>query len=373
MEPGILDYFERQVPIVARQQSRLQSAIASHLGLSSGLRGSGERPDPFLFLLVNSQPLPEREARDQYLAASVGITEYRSRPIGGIVEVPHFGQFHVRNRAQFVKIGLADRRNPTCSDSLAELHRYHLVERQIAVPQFIPPAFRPIFYGDRRVHSASVDGIVSLRKAARHTKIIRAFGWIRQVVRLVVLFRGGRLNSLYHPHAHGAVFIRLEQESDTYHVFEELIHQAGHAFFAILLCAASNFVRDQPKTLETAFDVSDSSRNLLVALHGVVTEALIAEALYRVWRLSSDTERRVVFGRLAFCLSKLGADLNQFIEIKGLLRQRGLRLLAIMANSYTSIVGALGSDLSRADLTDQPYIYDPMIFRDKNGWLENFA
>ena len=124
MEPGILDYFERQVPIVARQQSRLQSAIASHLGLSSGLRGSGERPDPFLFLLVNSQPLPEREARDQYLAASVGITEYRSRPIGGIVEVPHFGQFHVRNRAQFVKIGLADRRNPTCSDSLAELHRY---------------------------------------------------------------------------------------------------------------------------------------------------------------------------------------------------------------------------------------------------------
>jgi hypothetical protein len=248
-----------------------------------------------------------------------------------------------------------------------------LVERQISVPHSIPPAFRPIFYGDRQVRSSSADGIASLRKAARHAKGIQAFEWIRQVVRLVVLFRGGRLNSLYHPHAHGAIFIRIERESDGFHVFEELIHQAGHAFFAILLCADSNLVHSRPEALEAAVDLSDGDRNFLVALHGVITEALTAEALFRVWRLSSDIEKSVIFGRLAFCLSKLGSDLNLLIEFRSLLKRDGLRLLTLMANSYASIVDVLHADLSRADLAGQPYIYDPILFWNKNGWLHDAA
>ena len=368
MTTGLLEHFAQKVPVVGAEQLQLQVAIRKRLSLTQGGKGSGWRPDPFLFHLVHQQPLPSREAWNQWVVDVRSAPRYRAQVEDGLVEIPFLGQFHVTSRTKRVMVDLSDRRRPVCSDRSATLHPYQLVAHHFAVPRFIPSAFRPFFGHRKGVRSASPDGIARLQAALGMARWVGALTWIRQVVRLVVLFRGGALNSFYNPRAHGAVFIRLNRACDNYHVFEEIIHQAGHAFFAILLCREPHLIRNQNGALAAAFDSSDDDRNVLVAFHGLVTEALIADALFRL-RASPGVAEHAVLGRLAFCLAKFGSDLNAAMRAKRLLTKRGVLWLSALARSYASIVRALGPQLLRVDLADQPYVFDPQLFRRKNGWL----
>jgi hypothetical protein len=302
---GLLAYFAQKVPVVAAEQERLHAALRKQHRLSRGTKGAGRRPDPFLFL---------------------------------------------------------------GSDRLVTRREHQVVAYGFAVPRFIPAEFRPFLGQTKDVHSATSDGIARLDTALGMAKDVGALAWIRQVVRLVVLFRGGKVNSFYNPRAHGAVFIRLNRHCDDLHVFEELIHQACHAFFSILLCREPPLIWNQQSSLTAAFDRGRHKRNVLVALHGLVTEAVISDTLFRL-----GTSRRAVepavFGRLAFCLAKFGSDLNAALRAKRLLTNRGLLWLSAMARSYDSIVKNLGPDLLRVDLTGQPYVFDPQLFRRKNTWL----
>jgi hypothetical protein len=302
----LLDYFAQKVPVVAAEQERLHAAISTHLGLPRGGKGAGRRPNPFLFL---------------------GSDRSVMRPA----------------------------------------HR--VVARHFVVPRRIPLEFRPFFGQAKGLRSASSDGLARLKAALGMARAAGALAWIRQVVRVVVLFRGGALNSFYNPRAHGAVFIRLNRHGDDLHVLEELVHQAGHAFFAILLCREPPLIRNQRSSLTEVFDKADDERNVLVAFHGLVTEAVISDTLFRLAASRGPVESTVL-GRLAFCLAKFGSDLNAAMRGKRLLTKRGVLWLSAMARSYESTVRALGPELLRVDLTDQPYVFDPQLFRRKSSWLE---
>jgi len=305
MITGLPSYFAKSVPVVAAEQERLYAALRKQHPLSRGRKGDGRRPDPFLFL-GSDRPVSRRE--------------------------------------------------------------HQVVGGQFAVPRFIPVQLRPLLGRTKDVRSAAPDGIARLDAALRMAKEVGALAWIRQVVRLVVLFRGGKLNSFYHPRAHGAVFIRLNRNADDLHVFEELVHQAGHAFFSILLCREPPLIRNQQSALTAAFEGGRHKRIMLVALHGLVTEAVIADALFRLGTTRPGAQPAVI-GRLAFCLAKFGADLNAAMRAKRLLTKRGMHWLAAMARSYEEIVKNLGPDLLRIDLTGQPYVFDPELFRRRNAWL----
>jgi len=369
---GLLEYFAQTAPVVAAEQLQLQVAIMRRLGLVPRGNGPGRRPNPFLFNLVHQQPLPGRDARQQWVAGLTSARRYPASVEQGLIEIPLIGQFHVTSRTKRVIVDLSDRRRPACSDRSSTLHRYRSVADHFGVPRFIPSAFRPFFGHANGVRSASRDGCVRLESALRMARAVGALPWIRQVVRLVVLFRGGTLNSFYHPRAHGAVFIRLNRACDDYHVFEEIIHQAGHAFFAILLCREPRLLRNQNGAPQAVLDSSDDNRNMLVALHGLVTEALIADALFKL-RTSPGVAEHELLGRLAFCLAKFGSDLNAVMRAKRLLTKRGVLWLSALARSYVSIVRGLGPQLLRVDLADQPYVFDPQLFRRRNRWLARSA
>jgi hypothetical protein len=305
MMSGLPSYFAERVPVVAAEQERLYAALNKQHRLFRGRKGAGRRPDPYLFL-GSDRPVARR---------------------GHQVVADHF-----------------------------------------AVPRFIPAEFRPLLGQAKEVRSATSDGIARLDAALGMAKDIGALVWIRQVVRLVVLFRGGKLNSFYHPRAHGAVFIRLNRRCDDLHVFEELIHQSCHAFFSILLCREPPLVRNQRSSLTAAFDKGRDKRNVLVALHGLVTEAVISDALFRLATLRHAVQPAVI-GRLAFCLAKFGSDLNAAMRARRLLTNRGMLWLAAMARTYDSIVKNLGPELLRVDLSGQPYVFDPELFRRRNAWL----
>lgn len=321
MTTGLLDYFTRRIPRVAAEQLRLARVLSLRLGLEHEGTLRAARPNPFLFSLAHQDPLPPRERWDQWLV------ERTSGP-------------------------LEDRR----------------LGRDLAVPRSIPSAFRPLFGPASAARSAPPSSLNQLEAAWRLTGQVGARHWIRQVVRLVVLFRGGALNSFYNPRAHGAVFLRLDRHGDRYHLLEELIHQAGHAFFAILWQLEPPLVRGQKAEVSVTFDAAGDDRNLLVAFHGLVTETLIAEALSRLRSKSARAEQDTL-GRLAFCLAKLGSDLNTATRHKRFFTPRGLLWLSMMARSYATIVGQLGAHLSRVDLSDQPYVFDSRTFERNNRWM----
>ena len=305
MTTGLLDYFDEKIAVVAAEQELLHDAIRTQLGLPRGRKGACRRPDPFLFL---------------------------------------------------------------GSDRSMMRHACQVVARQIVVPRCIPMEFRPFFGQAKGLRSASCDGLARLEAALEMARVAGALAWIRQVVRVVILFRGGTLNSFYNPRAHGAVFIRLNRHCDDLHVFEELVHQAGHAFFAILLCREPPLIRNQRSFLTGVFDKGDNERNMLVAFHGLVTEAVISGTLFRL-AASRGPVRSTVLGRLAFCLAKFGSDLNAAMRARRLLTKQGMLWLSAMARSYESMVRARGRELLRVDLTDQPYVFDPQLCRRRNSWL----
>jgi hypothetical protein len=305
MMSGLPSYFGQRIPVVAAEQERMYAALRKQHRRCRGPKGAGRRPDPFLFL-GSDRPVTRRE--------------------------------------------------------------HQVVANHFAVPRSIPAELRPFFGQAKDVRSATSDGIARLDAALGMARDVGALVWIRQVVRLVVLFRGGKLNSFYNPSAHGAVFIRLNRHCDDLHVFEELIHQACHAFFSILLCREPPLIRNQHTSLTAAFDDGRHKRNVLVALHGLVTEAVISDALFRLGTLRRAVQPAVI-GRLAFCLAKFGSDLNAAMRAKRLLTNRGMLWLSAMARSYDSMVKNLGPELLRVDLTGQPYVFDPELFRRRNAWL----
>lgn len=239
--------------------------------------------------------------------------------------------------------------------------RVHAIHPQMEIVNHVPAAFRTLFGRDDLVvhvsnsskqRSQLSQAIAALEKAG-------VLKLVTDVTSSILLFHGNRKNSFYHPRVHGAIFIKFSRSHDEFHLMEEIIHQAGHAAFATLMLEPTRFLRVPPQQcIKHLTSEREDDRSVLVALHGLITEALVTETLQRIYsKATSRVERHQLVGRLAFATSKLAADLRAFIECAGILGAEGLVLLKAMANTYDNVWRRHGAVLRRVNLSGQPYVF----------------
>ena len=191
---------------------------------------------------------------------------------------------------------------------------------------------------------------------------------VTDVTRFILLFHGNRKNSFYHPKFHGVIFIRLYRSQDEFHLVEEIIHQAGHAAFATLMLNFKRFLRiPTRRQIQRLASEGEDDRTVGVALHGVITEALVAESLQRLYsRTASRAERHRLVGRLAFAMAKLASDLRAFIEHAEIFGPEGLVLFKAMTQTYQNIWSRHGKALRRVNLSGQPYVFSQNQYLARN-------
>ena len=281
----------------------------------------------------------------------------------GVVELPSVG--HLRLNSSARRGPVVVRLKPKCEvvtpGVKARFFPNTTLQPHLEVLNYLPLAFRLLFWhGDRAVtvstSSKARSQLLRATKALEQTGVLQI---ITDVTASICLFRGSTKNSFYDTRAHGAIFVRLSPSHDEFHLIEEIVHQAGHAAFALLLLEPARFLRVPMQlpfrhlTLEP-----DDDRTVLVALHGLVTEALVVETLRRVYSQTiAEVDRHQVGGRLAFATRKLALDLAAFVGCAEILGPEGLILLKAMANTCQRVLRRHGAMVQRVNLAGQRYVF----------------
>ena len=176
------------------------------------------------------------------------------------------------------------------------------------------------------------------------------------VLRLVVIFEAGGLNSFATPAAHGAVFLNAALGDDEVFLIEDLSHQGGHVLFSAATADAPSYFEVEPEASISTFHHRLDDRSVYVLLHGVFTEALMAQTLdaaltQRVFHGRQLDELR---GRLAFTMRRFAADL-QTVALPGILNERGLLLLRVLLDIYVDIARRRAELVLHSDFSNQTY------------------
>jgi hypothetical protein len=211
------------------------------------------------------------------------------------------------------------------------------------------------------------------------TQLDRAFALLRglhpelyrsllSVLRTVVIFDGQGLNSFATPAAHGAVFINADLGDTEVFLLEELSHQGGHVLFSAATVNAPSYFDIGPETPVASFTQRrDDDRSVYVVLHGVVTEAWMAQTLDTALsrRVACGVHLHELQGRLAFTLRRFAADL-QTIALPGILNDRGLSLLRVLLATYLDIARPRAELVRRADFSNQSYNFSYARYAELN-------
>jgi hypothetical protein len=188
------------------------------------------------------------------------------------------------------------------------------------------------------------------------------------VLRLVVIFEGEGLNSFATPAAHGAVFINAALGDTEVFLLEELSHQGGHVLFSAATANAPSYFEVSPETPVATFTKHRTDdRSVYVVLHGVVTEALMAQTLDAALskRVVCGAQLHELQGRLAFTLRRYAADL-QTIALPGILNDRGLALLRMLLAGYLDIARSRSELVRQADFSNQAYNFSYSRYAELN-------
>jgi len=190
-----------------------------------------------------------------------------------------------------------------------------------------------------------------------------AFG-IERVVRYIVLFDDPDCNSFALPSAHGIVFLNSSWgESDAYFI-EDLAHQGGHVLFSAAWAGFEPLLNVPPETPVERLSGQADHRTLEVALHGMVTQALMAAVLDRVSLYRGNADERL--GRLYFALVRLGLDLRALAGLE-VYTQPGIAILRELVATYSDIASRHREEILAADFSNQPYNFDYDAYRDRNA------
>jgi hypothetical protein len=309
---------------------------------------------------------------DQALLPAFAGNIVEAKCTGGVVELPSIGYFRVdaARRVRAVSVRVRPHVAIATAGVKGTFFPATTIHPAMEVLNHIPAAFRMLF-GPRHqgVKVSSVPArLQQLSRALALLEQAGALEIVTDVTRSILLFGGVTKNSFYDPRAHGAIFIRFSRSHDELHLVEEIIHQAGHAAFSILTLAPERYLRVPPgAALGRLTSERDEYRSVLVAFHGLVTEALISEALQRIYSATaSPLDRHAIAGRLAFATQKLAADLHAFAGCAEILATEGLVLLRTIASTYERIVRAYGPRLRRVNLTSQPYVFSRARYLARN-------
>ncbi len=189
--------------------------------------------------------------------------------------------------------------------------------------------------------------------------------------RLVVTYTGDGPGSFAALAAHGALFWNCRPGDGLPYAIEELAHQGGHVLLTTLLFGRE----DEPFRVpaDTAFAPSEpvtaavEDRTVLVLLHAVFTEALMAASLWAALDdpLLTAIERHEVRGRLELVLRRFRHDLVDLLDAD-VLGPWGLALAARCREVFELTVGGWARHAEPCDLSGQPYAFCRRTFLDRN-------
>jgi hypothetical protein len=188
---------------------------------------------------------------------------------------------------------------------------------------------------------------------------------INDVVRYVILFEDESRNSFATVAAHGAVFLNVAHGTSDVYLLEDLAHQCGHVIFAAGCEGEPALFAVTPSTPVSELTGEEDHRSIEVALHGMVTQALMVALLDRSLTSGRTTARDEVRGRLLFALLRLGTDLRCLAGLPAY-GEAGEAIVRELIGVYGSAVERYGDQLLAADFTGQPYNFDFVVYAARN-------
>lgn len=246
-----------------------------------------------------------------------------------------------------------------------------LISGKIEVFERIPAAYRSIFW--KTESKADVprtrQNRVFLLRAAALLERLSITDLLADVTDSILLFNNSSKNSFYDTRAHGTVFIRFTKAYDEFHLIEEFVHQASHAIFSVLMARPNRY--SQMSERAPIYSLNEGKRNSRpfgVALHGLVTEALIAETLFEMHSNLSlrNADQNQTLGRLAFATRKMVADLHLLAGFADQLTREGLILLRAIGFTCSKILDQLGASMEQINLANQRYVFSLNRFLSTN-------
>lgn len=188
----------------------------------------------------------------------------------------------------------------------------------------------------------------------------------QQIVRHIVLFEDPEQNSFAMTAAHGIAFVNVHFGRSEAYFAEDLAHQCGHILFTAACEGAEPLLTVAPETPVDELIGREDHRTLEVALHGMITQALMVGVLDRLVRSDADIDPDEATARLLFALVRLGLDLRVLSGLDAY-SDVGAALLRELIASYTETAERYRGALAAVDFGDQPYNFDYGVYLARNA------
>ncbi|HEX3539387.1 MAG TPA: hypothetical protein VHT75_02980 [Acidimicrobiales bacterium] len=203
------------------------------------------------------------------------------------------------------------------------------------------------------------------------------YAGIIAVTKRVALFAHNGLNSFASMAAHGTAFLNVSHGVDEVLFIEDLVHQSGHILFSTATIDRSGlFSTSEDTTLSEILGAGGDRRSVYVALHGLVTEAMMCETLTNCYSNDVFTGRQQheLLGRLAYAAIRFGMDL-ELLKAAGVFGPVGEELYDALLSSFWVLRDQYGPLLRRLDLHGQPYnfSYDRFAARNQFCYVDDIA
>ena len=216
------------------------------------------------------------------------------------------------------------------------------------------------------------DAATAHRDSAAHAFCLLAGAWpllagaIERVVRHLVLFEDAEQNSFATPAAHGIAFLNVHLGQTEWFFVEDLAHQCGHVLFTAAWEGSEPLLTVPSETQVEELIGREDHRTLEVAVHGMVTQALMVCALERVARADASVGSAEATARMLFALLRLGLDLRILAGLD-VYSDAGAPLIRELISVYSETAALYRDALLAADFRGQPYNLDYDLYRTQNA------
>lgn len=367
---SIVDFFkQRRIDILGSQAS-----LTAHTAFALDQNGTHELSlSAVKSCLANFPGTRRYYTNDQVFYSDSGDT-FRAICRRGCAEIPSFGCARISPTpldGPLVFSRCRDRRDRlklTVDGHRVRTIKSYQIANDLFVLRYLPECFRKLFHRESKVSTvSSARSIQYLEESIKTLELIHVNEFVEDVTREILLFKNSNKNSFYDPRSHGAIFLRYNQLDDKFSYVEDIVHQCGHAQVSLFLMK-TELTRNVPLGIPVkrlGFDQGDY-RSLLVAFHGMATEALISDVMFRAFDVSHPSTSLQVLGRLAFSTRKLASDLFHFNSIIDVFDANARELIASCLMTYRNIMGEHRDRIAKVNLNGQSYSFSRTIFFAKN-------
>ncbi len=360
-----------------REYTRIMQALIQHVAPETlaDIRRDDSRVilEPFLFAYFASPKRDDEATLEQLLAVSLNNKE--TRPVvvvtnsNGVAFLPGLGYIDANRPSARIVVSipaeLQENVNKAaareiCGDYALPLYASSSVE---LLRQYVPLLDQ--FFAE---HATEVAPTIATTAETMYGRLASAFAsladtWpeyyraLELVLRRVVLFRSDFFNSFAHTAAHGTIFMNVSLGHTETFFIEDIVHQAGHVLLAAAtIDSPSLFCVDPAEPIAAFTGISAERRTVSVAVHGLVTEALMSLVLARCMEngLLPSEQSLELTGRCAFIFKRFTSDLTTVGRLP-IFNSIGTQLVRILFAIWERIARKYGDAFDRLDMSNQAY------------------